>query len=106
MKKLSDTLAELGIAFSFPIEIKDANGNQTYYEYSDGYWYKHEYNANDNVTYYEDSDGYWYKHEYNANDNVTYYEDSDGDKIGTPRSQSCDGKVIEIDGKRYQLKEL
>jgi hypothetical protein len=106
MKKLSETYKELGIAFSFPIEIKDARGNQTYYEYSGGYWYKHEYDTNDNVTYYEDSGGCWYKHEYDIHGNVTYYEDSDGDKIGTPRSQSCDGKVIEIDGKRYQLKEL
>jgi hypothetical protein len=36
MKKLSETYKELGIAFTFPIEIKDANGNETYYEDSDG----------------------------------------------------------------------
>jgi len=36
MKKLSDTYKELGIAFTFPIEIRDANGNVTYYENSDG----------------------------------------------------------------------
>ena len=28
MKLLSETLTELGIAFTFPIEIKDANGNE------------------------------------------------------------------------------
>lgn len=27
MKKLSETLTELGIAFAFPIEIEDGNGN-------------------------------------------------------------------------------
>ena len=36
MKKLSETYKELGIAFTFPIEIKDANGELTYYENSEG----------------------------------------------------------------------
>ena len=127
MKKLSDTLAELGLAFSFPIEIKDADGNETYYEESNGYqykreygddgnwayfedsdgdWTKREYDASGNVTYYENSGGYWYKREYDASGNQTYYENSCGYKKGLPRSQSCDGKVIEVDGKRYQLMEL
>jgi YD repeat-containing protein len=127
MKKLSDTLTELGIYFSFPIQIKDANYNRTYYEDRDGYWDKCEYNANGeltyyknsngiwrkygydangNETYYEDSKGYWSKTEYDANGNWTHYENSNGDIEGTPRSQSCNGKVIEIDGKRYKLTEL
>ncbi len=58
MKKLSETLTELGIAFSFPIEIKDANGNVTYHENYEGYWYKYEYDAKGDSTLYEDSDGY------------------------------------------------
>ena len=37
MKKLSETYKELGIAFSFPIRIKDAKGNETYREDSKGY---------------------------------------------------------------------
>ena len=36
MKKLSETLTELGIAFTFPIDIKDAKGNMTYFEDSYG----------------------------------------------------------------------
>jgi len=36
MKKLSETLKELGIAFDFPIVIEDANGNRAYCETSDG----------------------------------------------------------------------
>ena len=36
MKKLSETLTELGITFSFPIEIKDFKGNEIYYENSTG----------------------------------------------------------------------
>jgi len=64
MKKLSDIYKELGIGFTFPIEITNANGNET------------------------------------------YFEDSAGYKKGKPRSQSCAGKVIEVDGKKYKLTEL
>ena len=127
MKPLSETLTELGIAFNFPIEIKNTNGYQTYYEDSDGYWRRYERDANGDETYYENSDsywrryerdvkgrptyyensnGFWRKREYDANGNVTYFEDSNGCKEGIPRSQSCDGKVIEIDGKKYKLTEL
>ena len=106
MKKLSETYKELGIAFSFPIEIKDANGNETYFEDSSGYWQRLEYDTNGKETYFEDNDGDWCKREYDAKGNQTYYENSNGDKNGTPRSQSCDGKVIEVDGKKYKLTEL
>ena len=55
MKKLSDTYKKLGIDFTFPIEINDANGKVTYYERSNGSWRKCEYDAKGNLTYYEDS---------------------------------------------------
>ena len=58
MKKLSETLTELGIEFTFPIEIKDANGKRTYYENCEDFWYKYERDANGKATYYEDSDGF------------------------------------------------
>ena len=106
MKKLSETYKELGIAFTFPIEINDANGNETYYENSNGFWRKYEHDANGNETYYENSNGFWRKYEHDANGNETYYEDIEGEKRGTPRSQSCAGKVIEVDGKKYRLTEL
>jgi len=83
MKKLSDTLKELGIAFTFPIEIKDANGNLTYYETSDNGWCKWEYDAKGRQTYCENSKDYWHKSEYDANGNKTYYENSDGHKVVT-----------------------
>ena len=126
MKKLSETYKELGIAFDFPIEIKDADGNSTYYERIDGYWRRseydekgnetyfenmsghwsrYEYDENGKATYYEDSDGYWRRCEYDEDGNRTYYEDSYGYKGGTKRN-SCDGKVIEVDGKKYKLTEL
>jgi hypothetical protein len=57
MKPLSETYKELGIAFTFPIEIKDANGELTYYENSDDYWCRWERNANGELTYYENSEG-------------------------------------------------
>ena len=126
MKKLSETYKELGIAFTFPIEINDDNGNGTYYEDSDGfwekleydsngnetycenskgYWCKWEYDSNGNVTYFENSKGYWCKREYDSNGNETYCEDSKGSKRGTPHSaKTCDGKVVEIDGLKYELK--
>jgi len=106
MKKLSDTYKELGIDFTFPIKINDAKGDGTYYEGSTGYWYKHEYDSNGNETYYENSTGYWSRCEYDADGNVTYYKNVNGGKRGTPRSQSCAGKVIEVDGKKYKLTEL
>ena len=127
MKKLSETYKELGIAFTFPIEIKDENGKQIYFENSDGFWYRYEYDENGNETYCERSDGYWYRYEYDENGNETYYEDSNafsysGGAItqtgtdtnlsglngisGGTKSSSCSGKVIEIDGKKYKLIEL
>ena len=106
MKTLSELYKELGIDFTFPIEIKDANGNVTYREDSDGFWVKREYDANGNKTYSEDSNGDWERREYDANGNKTYYEDSDGYKKGKTQSQSCAGKVIEVDGIKYKLMEL
>ena len=104
MKKLSETYKELGVAFKFPIRIKDSDGNMTYYENSHGYWYKQEYDSDGNEIYFENSYGDWCKKEYDSNGNKTYYADSDGIKQGTPRSQTCEGKVIEIDGLTYELK--
>ena len=69
----------------FPFEIKDKNGKQIYYE---------------------DSTGFWIKREFDSNGNKIYYEDSDGDVVDNRPKQSCEGKVVEIDGKKYQLKEV
>ena len=76
MKKLSETLKELGIAFTFPIQIRNSKGNETYFE---------------------DSDGYWCKREYNSYGKQTYFEDNHGNKRDT-RNKTCDGRVVEIDG--------
>ena len=107
MKKLSEIYKELGIAFSFPIKIKDANGKVTYFENSNGYRYKCEYDARGYETYYENSNGYWSKWERDANGNQTYFENSKGFKRGTPKSaKTCEGKVVEVDGVKYKLTAL
>jgi len=107
MKKLSETLTELGIAFTFPIEIKDANGKVTYCERSNGYWCRLERDANGNLTYHEDSDDFWCRWERDANGNETYFENIDGTKRGTPKSsKTCEGKVVEVDGIKYKLTAL
>ena len=84
MKKLSETYKELGIEFTFPIEIKDAKGN---------------------VTYLEDNGVFCCRWEHDARGNVTYYEDLDGVKRGTSRAD-FEGKVIEVDGIKYELRSL
>ena len=107
MKKLSETYKELGIAFSFPIEIKDANGYVTYRENSDGFWEQYERDANGKGTYYENSNDYWERHERDEKGNVTYFEDSDGTKRGTPRlAKTCEGKIVVFDGIKYKLQAL
>ena len=67
----------------FPFEIKDKSGRTLYYENSDG-WYKWEYDSNGNYIYFENSFG--------------YIEDN--------RPKGCEGKVVEIDGKKYKLTEI
>jgi hypothetical protein len=84
----------------------DSNGNITYYEDSDGYWFKYEFDSNGNYIYSEDSNGYWFKREFDSNGNEIYSEDSDGEIIDNRPKTSCNGKVVEIDGKKYQLKEV
>ena len=41
----------------FPFKIKDSKGNRIYWETSNGYWVKHEYDSNGNDIYWEDSNG-------------------------------------------------
>ena len=121
------TIAQQLNVTDFPFEIKDKNGNQIYSENSDGYWEKREYDSNGNVIYYETSNGYWVtqeydsngnriyfensrgywvKYEYDSNRNEIYFENSNGVVIDNRPKPSCEGKVVEIDGIKYQLKEV
>jgi hypothetical protein len=85
----------------------DSNGNQIYYENSKGTWYKYNYDSNGNLINFESSKRYWYKKEYDTNDNCIYYENSDGYIVDKrPKKETCNGRVIEIDGKKYKLTEV
>jgi hypothetical protein len=84
----------------------DTNGNRIYYETSDGFWSKYDYDSNNNHIYLENSTGYWFKREFDDNGNCIYYETSNGYIFDNRPKTSCNGKVVEIDGKRYQLKEV
>ena len=62
----------------FPFIIKDSEDNKIYFENSDGYWVKREYNSEGKEIYFEDSYGYWVKYEYDSKGNRIYSEDSNG----------------------------
>jgi hypothetical protein len=64
------------------------------------------YDSNGNIIYCEYSSGLWYKQEFDDNGNCIYFENSYG-KISDNRPKgSCNGKVIEIEGKKYKLTEI
>jgi len=75
------TIAQQLNVKDFPFSIKDANGNEIYYEDSSGFWFKIEYDADNNEIYYENSNGYWWRRKYDANGNRIYLEDPTGMKI-------------------------
>ena len=51
------TIAQQLKVTEFPFEIRDKKGNLIYFEYSNGYWYKREYDSNNNLIYFESSKG-------------------------------------------------
>ena len=84
------------------LEIRDKNGNQIYWEYSNGYWEKCEYDSRGNLIYFEDSDGVWVKREYDSQGNQIYFEDSGGLIIDN-RPKTCENKEIVIEGEKFKL---
>jgi len=87
--------------------LYDSNGKLIYYEHSDGFYEKKEYDNNGNITYYECSNGFWFKRDYDVNGNEIYFENSKGEIVhNRPKKKSCNGKVVEIDGKQYRLTEI
>ena len=76
--KDKQTIAQFLKVKDFPFTINDEKGNQIYFENSDGFWYKREYDDQGNVIFYENSNGFWYKYKYDEKSNVIYLEDSNG----------------------------
>jgi hypothetical protein len=72
-----NTIAQQLNVKDFPFEIKDKQGNLLYLEYSNGCWYKYEYDSFGRELYSENSDGFWRKSEYDSEGNRIYYN-SDG----------------------------
>ena len=96
------TIAQQLNVKEFPFTIEDKNGKEIYWEDSNRLWCKWEYDSNGNTVYFENCKGYWNKNELDSNGNVIYYESSNGE-IRDNRPKGCEGKVVEIDGKKYKL---
>ena len=76
MKK--QTIAQQLSIKDFPFVINDKDCNEIYFEDSDGFWCKNEYDTRGNIIRFENSDGYWAKREYDAAGNIIYHETSTG----------------------------
>lgn len=51
------TIAQQLNVKDFPFEIKDKNNREIYYENSDGYWERREWDSNGNRIHFENSSG-------------------------------------------------
>ena len=100
------TIAQQLNITDFPFAIKDKNGKEIYFERRNGYWIKAEFDSNGKEIYYEDSFGDWYKKEYDSKGNQIYFENSFGRIEDNRPNQSCEGKIVEIEGKKYKLTEV
>jgi tartrate dehydratase beta subunit/fumarate hydratase class I family protein len=81
------TLAQQLKVTEFPFIVKDSKGNQIYFETSNGYWCKYEYDSEGNNIYEENSNKEWMKREFDSKRFVIYYENSYG-SITDKRSKS------------------
>ena len=102
------TIAQQLKITDFPFEIRDKNNNEIYYENSNGYWLKQEFDSNNNRIYWEDSSGYWEKHEYDKNNKLIYWEDSSGrivDKRPKPTPEFTMEELVEKLGYEFKIKK-
>ena len=83
--------------------VCDENGNEVYFENTEGYWSKREHDENGNEVYFENTEGYWWKREYDENGNNVYYENSYG-KVIDIRKKDVTPKLTEEQIK--QVKEM
>ena len=84
--------------------LYDSEGNITYYEDSDGYWYRYEYDSRGNIAYCVNSEKRWYRYERDSEGNETYYEDSYGTTRGVSREvvEMTMEEVEKLAGKRVK----
>ncbi len=80
---------------NFPLIITDSQNKQIYFETSDGYWIKREYDERGNRIRFETSTGYWSICEYDEKDREIYFENSEGD-ITDNRPETDVQKAIEL----------
>jgi len=100
------TIAQQLNVTEFPFTVEDSQGNLIYFENCKGYWYKLELNSQGNKIYYKDSNGFWDKREYDSQGNQIYYENSYGYILDNRPKSPCEGKIVEIEGKKYKLESL
>ena len=94
----------------------DSNGKEIHLKDSNGYEIWREYDSDGNEIHFKDSDGYESWREYDSHGDLTHYKNSNGeekwyDSHGNSITKeqfdklqaSCDGKIIEVDGKKYRL---
>lgn len=79
----------------FPFIIRNSKGQEVYWENSDGFWVKREYDSNGNEIYFEKSNGFWAKSEYDSNGKEIYWENSDREIIDN-RPKTEIQKAIEL----------
>ena len=78
--------------------INDKNGNSIYFEASNGFWAKSEYDSKGNEIYREDSTGFWVKRECDSQGRLIYRENSFGRIIDNRIPE-----IIEHNGRKYKL---
>jgi hypothetical protein len=76
----------------FPFKINDSKGKEIYYEDSNGYWEKREFDYEGNRIYCEDSNGAWIKREFDSKNNQIYFENSN--EFWVKRKYDSKGKEI------------
>ncbi len=100
------TIAQQLKLTELPFIIKDKKGNQIYFEDSDNFWRKKEFDKNSNEIYYEDSNSVWIKCEFDENSNEIYHETSDGsitDNRPKPIQEYTMEELTKILGKEFKL---
>ena len=111
------TIAQQLNVTEFPFEIKDKNNNLIYWEDSEGFWSKREWDLeNNHQIYFENSKGYWWKQEWDSANNQIYFEKSDGywakkewDSTGLIYFEDSNGEIIDNRPKptpEYTMEEL